>query len=97
MNDAHAVRALDAAGAVGVPMLAGTGLLGTLDEALAAALLAHADAHLSPEEGEGGRNYGGRAAPLTTALFALGEAGGLGQLLNKEPRTDPALVDALLQ
>jgi hypothetical protein len=67
------------------------------DEALAAALLAHADAHLSPEEGEGGRNYGGRAAPLTTALFALGEAGGLGQLLNKEPRTDPALVDALLQ
>jgi hypothetical protein len=67
------------------------------DEALAAALLAHADARLAPEQLDDGRHYGGRAAPLLTALFALGEAGGLGRLLKMQPEARPALVGALLQ
>lgn len=45
---------------------------------LAAALLAYADAHFKPVEEEGHRSYAsGIAPPYTTALFALGEAGGL--------------------
>lgn len=48
------------------------------DEALAAAMLSYADTHFKPVTQEGERWYSdGLAAVLTTALFALGEAGGL--------------------
>jgi hypothetical protein len=48
------------------------------DQALAAALLNHADATFEPVEQNGRRFYGGGLSQAyTTALFALGEAGGL--------------------
>jgi hypothetical protein len=48
------------------------------DEALAAALLNHADAAFEPVEQHGVRFYrGGLSQAYTTALFALGEADGL--------------------
>lgn len=63
------------------------------EAALAADLLARADARLAPEQRDGERWYAGsRAAPLATALFALGEAGGLGQLLSQSHNARPALV-----
>ena len=52
------------------------------DQRRADALLRYAEQQLQPIEGNGARLFmGGLAAPYTTALFALGEAGGLGQLL----------------
>jgi hypothetical protein len=49
------------------------------DEPLAAALLNHADAAFEPTEQQEKRCYrGGLSQAYTTALFALGEAGGLG-------------------
>jgi hypothetical protein len=51
------------------------------DQRRAAALLRYAEQYLQPVEQNGARLLlGGLAAPYTTALFALGEAGGLGQL-----------------
>lgn len=48
------------------------------DTALASELLAYADEHLQPVERDTKRYYnGGLATPLTTAIFALAEAGGL--------------------
>lgn len=48
------------------------------DTALADELLAYADLQLQPALANGERCYGGGlAAPYTTALFAMGEAGGL--------------------
>lgn len=48
------------------------------DDALATALQTYADTHLQPLEQAGERCYCGGMAPVyTTALFALGEAGGL--------------------
>jgi hypothetical protein len=53
------------------------------DQRRAAALLRYAEQHLQPLEQAGARLLiGGLAAPYTTALFALGEAGGLGQVLS---------------
>lgn len=53
------------------------------DRQRAAALLRYAEQQLQPVERDGARLLmGGLAAPYTTALFALGEAGGLGQLLH---------------
>lgn len=53
------------------------------DHERAAALLRYAEQQLRPVEQDGARLLlGGLAAPYTTALFALGEAGGLGQVLN---------------
>lgn len=52
------------------------------DHGRAAALLRYAEQRLQPVEQGGARLLmGGLAAPYTTALFALGEAGGLGPLL----------------
>lgn len=52
------------------------------DHRRAAALLRYAEHQLQPVEQQGARLLmGGLAAPYTTALFALGEAGGLGQVL----------------
>lgn len=52
------------------------------DHERAAALLRYAEQQLQPVEQDGARLLlGGLAAPYTTALFALGEAGGLGQVL----------------
>jgi hypothetical protein len=51
------------------------------DEALADALLTYADMQFQPTTGEAERLYNGSPAPsFTTALFALGEAGGLHRL-----------------
>jgi hypothetical protein len=71
------------------------------DESLAAALRAYANQQLDPVNEEGTYFYrGGVAAPYTTALFALGEAGGLRKLAALLPRStlkttapDPAEAD----
>lgn len=53
------------------------------DRQRADALLRYAEVALQPLEQDGARLLiGGLAAPYTTALFALGEAGGLGQVLD---------------
>jgi hypothetical protein len=60
------------------------------DEALAVALRTYADQQLEPAEEDGASFYrGGIAAPYTTALFALGEAGGLRELAALLPRSAP--------
>lgn len=64
------------------------------DDALAGALLAHADAHFAPEQRDDERCYtGSRATPLATALFALGEAGGLSSLLQSNTVLVAAALD----
>ncbi|NJO04477.1 MAG: hypothetical protein HC876_02480 [Chloroflexaceae bacterium] len=61
---------------------------------LAAALLNFADSHLNPTDHEGGRFYNAGLAPIyTTALFALGEAGGLQVLANAHPASDETSMD----
>lgn len=58
---------------------------------VAQSLLNYADAYFEPHEEEGRRCYsGGLAQPYTTALFALGEAGGLERLATLLP---PAAED----
>lgn len=53
------------------------------EQRLAAALRRYAELHLQPLAHNDARLFlGGLAAPYTTALFALGDAGGLGQALN---------------
>ncbi|HEX6289789.1 MAG TPA: hypothetical protein VFZ66_11390 [Herpetosiphonaceae bacterium] len=53
------------------------------DQRRAAALLRYAERELQPLEQHGARLLiGGLAAPYTTALFAVGEAGGLGRVLS---------------
>lgn len=52
------------------------------DRERAAALRAYAERHLQPVQHDGARLYvGGLAAPYTTALLAIGDAGGLGSTL----------------
>ncbi|MBX0330456.1 hypothetical protein K2Z83_22620 [Oscillochloris sp. ZM17-4] len=62
------------------------------DAERAAGLLAYAEERLGPEDdAEVGRRYAGApAAPWVTALFAIGEAGGLGRLLAATPPAAPA-------
>jgi hypothetical protein len=62
------------------------------DDALASAIRNYADSHFAPIEEDGARWYrGGTVSGYTTALFALGEAGGLQHLretldTQREPR-----------
>lgn len=59
------------------------------DHQKAQALKRYAELHLQPNEHNGARLFlGGLAAPYTTALIALGAAGGLGQLLHENPAID---------
>lgn len=60
------------------------------DDVLAQSLLRYADTYFQPREGDDGRFYdAGIAEPYTTALFALGEAGGLGRLLRASEQDVP--------
>lgn len=58
----------------------------------AEALLAYAEERLGPQDDEeGGRRYAGApAAPWVTALYAIGEAGGLSRLLGPAAPAPPA-------
>jgi hypothetical protein len=60
------------------------------DTSLAATLLSYADHQLQPVEENGQRFYNaGLAAPYTTALFAMGEAGGLRPFVAQPPAATP--------